>query len=138
MRVEEQTRIKKRFVQYAIGYELQHDEKASDTAVAVQKGVDGLELHVRERRFDQGRRRLWLVVDEALKRREAIAHLACGRRHKRRVARPRAANPDLRAAQLAWRLASSSRVIEQYPMDLADEPVRDRQARAQQLHAALQ
>ena len=37
-------------------------------AVAVEERVDGLELHVRERRLDERRRRLGLVVEEALER----------------------------------------------------------------------
>jgi hypothetical protein len=45
LRFEKQTGVQKRFLQDTVGHQLQHDQHAAHTAVAVQKRVDGFELH---------------------------------------------------------------------------------------------
>jgi hypothetical protein len=72
--------------QYAVRHQLRHDQQMADASVAIERRVDGLELHVGERRLDQRRHGLGLVVEEA--------HRSRPRAHRvrpcRSSARPRA------------------------------------------------
>jgi len=67
-------------------------------------------------------------MDEALQVRQQIGHLLGWWRHEGGVARSRATDPVLRAAQFAGLLASAARTVEQQPMRLAQQANADRQA----------
>ncbi len=53
MRLEEQARIQHRLAQHPVGYQLQHDQQPPEAPIAVEKGMNRLELHVGQRRLDE-------------------------------------------------------------------------------------
>jgi hypothetical protein len=83
----------------------------ADAAVAVQEGVDGLELHVGQRGPQQRAGGLGVVVQNALEGGQAIVQPVGWRRHEHGIAGPRAAQPHLGAAELARCLAVATRVV---------------------------
>ena len=104
------------------------NQQAADAAVAVQEGVDGLELGVHQRHPHQ-RRKLWLsLVDEVLEMAQQLRDMLWGRRHEHRVAWPRAADPVLRAAQLAGLFARATGTGQQQAVGIAEKTHRERQA----------
>lgn len=138
MFLEEQARVEHRLAQHTVGDQLQHDQQAPEAAVAVEKRVNGLELHMRQRRLDERRRGLRLVVEEALERREAVLQRIGRRRHECRVAGPRTAYPHLRAPHLAGCLAASAGMREQDLVHFTQQAHAQRQPAFQPLQAALQ
>lgn len=64
--LEEEARIEHRLPKRAVRDQLQDDEKPADAAVPVEKRMDGLELHMAQRRFDERRHGLGVVVEEPL------------------------------------------------------------------------
>jgi hypothetical protein len=67
-------------------------------------------------------------MDEALQVGQQPRHLVWWRRHERGPARPRTADPVLRAPQLARLLAGAACAIEQQAVGVAQQAHRDRQA----------
>jgi hypothetical protein len=108
------------------------NQQAPDTAIAIKKRVDGFKLGMHQRNFHQrrqGRGGDRVVMNEALDIGQQIRHPLCRRRHKRRVARPRAANPVLRTTQLAGLLAIAASAVEQQTVGIAQQANTDRQPR---------
>src|SRR5262245_48289643 len=64
---EIEAQVEQRFRQHAAVMQHEGNQQAADAAVAVKKRVKRLELHVRERRFDQSWIRGMLVMNESLK-----------------------------------------------------------------------
>ena len=93
MRLEEQAWVEQRLMQQTIRDKLKHDQQPADTAIAVKKWMDRLELDVGKRSLDQRRRRLRLVVQEALELIEACTELVRRRRYERSVAGARPTGP---------------------------------------------
>src|SRR3546814_6221823 len=89
----------------------QRDQQAAEAAVAVAEGVDGFELHVRERGLDQRRRVVGRCMQEGLERGQCIIQGFGRRRHEMGERRGRAADPDLGLAELA-RLRSEEHTSE--------------------------
>jgi hypothetical protein len=100
--------------------------------------MDRLELHVDERRLEQRRCRLGLVVEEPLERAETLRERVGRRRHERRVARPGAADPHLRAPDLAGRLAAAARMPHQRLVDVPQQAHGQRQPVGQERPPPLQ
>jgi hypothetical protein len=90
MGLEVQARIQHRLAQHSVGHQLQHDQEPPDAPITVEEGMNRLELDMRQRRLDERRRRLGLIVEEALELLKAIRHRLGRRRHEDRIARPRA------------------------------------------------
>ena len=125
-------------MQYAGVVQQQRHEQASQTAVAVQEGMDGLELHVRQPRPDEDGEPVVSGVQEALERRHAVGHGGVGRRHEDGVAGPGPADPVLRAAEFAGGLGAAASRRQQDGVHLADQAVRQREALAQAPQAVLE
>jgi hypothetical protein len=78
--------VEERLAQQVVVGQLKCDQQAADAAVAVEELVDRFELHVRERRLDQRRRWLGLIVQEPFKVLEALVQFRGWRRHEHCVA----------------------------------------------------
>ena len=138
MLLEKQTRIQQRLAQQAIVYQLQHDQQPPHAAIAIQKRMDGLKLHVRQRGLHQRRRCLWQVVEETLQVAQTIRNRLWRRRHKRRITRSRTANPHLAATEFARCFAAPQRMIQQHRMHFTDQAKAQWKAAAQPSQAVFQ
>jgi hypothetical protein len=84
--------------------------------------VDRFKLEMRHRRLhQQGQPRL-VGMQKLFKLVEALKQFIRGRGHKLRVARPRAADPILRASKFPRLLAAAAAGLEQNAVDLTNEP----------------
>ena len=99
--LQEQAEIEDRFPQHPGLTQDQRDEQPAQASVAVEKGMDRLELDVGQARPDERGQRRILAVQEALERIEAFIQPVRRRRHEQGVARPGSADSVLRAAELA-------------------------------------
>jgi hypothetical protein len=113
------------------------DQQPAKAAIAVEKRVDGLELHMGQRRLEQYRSRLGLVVKETFELAHAFEHVFSGRRNKGRIARPGAADPVLAAPEFARRKAAASPLVEKHPVNLSYQPQRQRQPALQESLAVV-
>jgi hypothetical protein len=138
MRLEEQARVQHWLAQHAVGQQLQHDQQPPEASVAVEKRMDGLELDMDERRLDQRRHGLGVVVEEALERRQAIRHCIGRGRDEGRVAWPGAPDPDLGAAHFTGRPAPAAGMRQQHLVHLAEQARAQRQPAAQILQTAFE
>ena len=136
--LEVEAQVEQRLAEHAGVAEEQRDQQPPDAAVAVEEGVDGLELHVRERRLDEHRQVVAVVVQEALQGGHAVGDGRVRRRHEDGVAGARAADPVLAAAELARVLVAAAAAREQLGVDLAHEARAQREAAAQAREAVLQ
>ena len=107
--------------------EIERDQQAPDPAVAVQEGVDRLELNMEQPRLDERREFRGLFMHEALKGIEACIDLVRRRRHEQGVAGARAADPVLRSAECAGGFGATAAALQQPGMHTADETKRQRQ-----------
>ncbi len=105
----------------------QGDQHPPQAAVAVEVGVDGLELDVRQRDTQQ-RRQVVVGVDIPFKITEQIGDLLWWRRHKHGIAGAAAPDPVLRAAQLAWLLGGTAHALHQDAVALVEQAHGDRRA----------
>ena len=117
-------------VQHAALGQQERDQQPADAPVAVEKRVNGLELHVRERDLDQ-RRQAVLSVQESLQVTQHAGHHVVRRRHEgRRGERASAgADPVLARAQLAGLEPAAAYAAHQFSVDLPNQPDRHRQLR---------
>lgn len=81
--LEVEAQVQDRLRQRPLGTQEQRDEESSEATIAVEKRVNGLELHVGEPGLDQRWRPLGLVVQELLERAHALDHTVGGRGTKR-------------------------------------------------------
>ena len=81
--------------------EHKRDQEPPDATIAVQKRVDGLELHLGERGFDERRQAVVRGMDEALERGHAMLDVLRRGRNEAGGAGASAADPVLAAAELA-------------------------------------
>ena len=109
--------------------EQRRDQQSADAAVAVQEGVERLELHVHQRHAHEGRQRRRRVVDVALQIGQQPGQVVRRRGHKHRAARPCAAHPVLRTPQFPRLLAGAPGAVEQQAVRVAQQPHRDGQPR---------
>src|SRR5438105_13270636 len=103
--------------------EQQGDEQATDSSVSVEKGVDGLELRMRQGCFHKCRR---IGVQEALQLPHAAFDFLRRRGHKRRVPRPCATNPVLRATKFSRGLLCAAPGGQKYSMHFLEQAIRPR------------
>ena len=85
-----------------------------------------LELHMGQRRLEQYRGRLRLVMEEELQLAHALQHLFGRRRNEGRIARTGAADPVLAAPEFPRGLIAATTLGQQHTVDLAEQPQRQR------------
>ena len=90
--------------------------------------MNGLELDVREGGLDQHRRRSGVVMQKPLQRRHRRLDLLPWRRHIASVAGAGAAEPVLRAPELAWGLVGAAARLQQPLVNLSQQAIAERQA----------
>src|SRR5216683_2769466 len=122
--LEIQAQIEYRLCQSPFSAHEQSDEQAPDPAVAVEKGMDGLELHVGKRRFDKKRRLHGVVVKKFFERAHELHDFVRWRRHKRRVAGARSANPVLGSPEFPRCFGASPPFRQENPVYFLEEPQR--------------
>lgn len=103
------------------------DQESADAPIAIEKGVDGLELGVDEAAMDEGGE-LFRLVDEVLKLSECLVHL--GDRGRDVGGGSEGAvgwtNPVLGAAEFAGVSVRATGAGEELFMDFGDEPEGER------------
>src|SRR5713101_5772719 len=116
-------------------YEHQRDEQSTDPAVAVEKGMDDLELVVGQGKLDKQ----WEVplVEEAFEVAERGAHLVGWRRDEYRVFERAPADPHRTRAQLAGETVLAANAGEEPFVHLAEQPNRHGEAFAYAPDAVL-
>ena len=107
MPLEEEAQVEERLGQQLPVLEQQRHEQASDAAVAVEVGVDDLELYVQESGTHERRQRV-VCVQVLLERAEHLAQHLRRWRHVRGVAGTASADPVLAATHLARKLLGAA------------------------------
>src|ERR1019366_3667877 len=97
--LEEKAQIEKRLTQSALSAEKQRNQQTSQPSIAVEKGMDRLELYMYQSSLNQNGQIVFFVVKEMFKAVEAFHHSLWGRRNKRSVSRTATTNPILRTAK---------------------------------------
>ena len=97
--LEVEAEVEHRLPQHLLLAQEQSDQQTPQTAVAVQERVDRLELHMCQRRLEQHRSRLWLVMQEEFQLAHALQQFFCRRRNEGRVARPGFLRPSSGCAE---------------------------------------
>ncbi len=128
IRLEVEAEVQKRLPQRTLRAKQERDQQSSKSAVAVEKGVNRLKLHVNQSRFDQNGQLLFLVVEKTLKTVEALHQSIWRRRDKRRIAGTSSADPVLRPAEFARCSVGPTPPAQQDGVNLAYESERERQA----------
>ena len=82
MRLQIETEIEKRVAQHAIGAKEERHQKTANAAVAVEEGMDRLELDMEQTGFDQRRQARLRFMDEPLESVEAGVEFADRRRNE--------------------------------------------------------
>ena len=118
--LEKGAQVKQRRRQYGPLGQKQSNQQAADAAVAVEKGMDGFELVVRER--DLYQRWQGTVMQECLPLLEASHHFGGWRGdiRRRRQRTARRTDPILGAAKLAGRGLTSTHAGHEFGVQLAD------------------
>ncbi len=114
------------------------DQQSPEAAVAVEKGVDGLELDMHQGRLEDHGKRSGRVVDEGLQRAPAGLDFLGRRWDEAGVTGSGAADPVLGAAKLAGGLVAAASARHEAGMHLAQEPIAEREALAKAHHAVFQ
>ena len=126
MSLEEEAQVEERLGEQLPVLEQERHEQATDAAVAVEVGVDGLELHVQESGAYQRRQRV-VGVQVLLEGAEHLAERVRWWRHVRGVAGSASADPVLAATHLAGELLGAADAAHESSMRLVQEPHRERQ-----------
>ena len=119
-----QAEVQQRLGQNARVVEVERYQQPTQATVAVQKGVDGLELQMRQTRPDEHRQsRGTVIMKETLQLAHAFGHRMGRRRDKVGQTRPWAANPVLRSAELARQLVVAPAPSQEDFVDFAQQTV---------------
>ena len=118
--------------------EQERDEEAAETAIAIEEGVDGLELDVGERGLQQEGQAAGVVMQELFQRAHARLNLLGRGRDEVGIAGAGAADPVLAAAELAGLFFIAAALRHEGGVHFAEETVREREAFANARHAVLQ
>ena len=141
MLLEEQAQVEQRLLQNPGIDQHQHDQEPAQATVAVQKRVDGFELHMGQGSSHQHRQGMGSVrraMDEVLQLPHARVHQPRWRRHEAGVARSGAADPVLTAAELPRQPVGSAAPGQQPGVDFAQQTGGEREALPQPCQAVLQ
>ena len=131
MGLEKKAQIQQRLAQGFFLAEQQRNQKPPQPAVAVEKRMDRFKLNVDQSQLHQQRQRFAVVVQELLERIETLHQPVRWRRNERRITRPRAADPVLRAPEFTRSLVRSTAASKQNRMHLANQSQRKRKPVAQ-------
>ena len=99
-----QTEVKQGLAQHLVVIQDQRNQQAPDTAIAIEKWVDGFELQVRQCCAGERRVGRLFVVKKLLKRCHAVFKLRGRRGYEMSVAGPAPSNPILAGAEFSWLL----------------------------------
>lgn len=114
------------------------DEQPPGAAIAIQKRVDGLELHMCEGCANEHGSGDGLAVEEVLQGPHALDDGIWWRRDVAYVAGAGAADPVLAATEFAWMLVRAAAIAQEGAMHFTDEAKRKGEALAEQLNAVFQ
>ena len=130
MAFEEMRDVENRFRENLPFAEKKHDQQPPHPAVAVEEGVNRLELRMGQPDPDE-RGEIVVAVEKGLQIAQRTRHLLERRRHEDRVARRAAgrADPVLRPAQFARRRTAAAHARQQPLMHLTDQANGQRQVR---------
>ena len=129
--------IEHRLLQDALLSEQEGDQQPSHPPIAIQKGMDGFELGMGQTDANQGRQ-IVLGMEKLLQSAQRLRQLLRGWRHKRGRGQAAAAGADpvLATAQLTRSQPAATHALQQFGVDLGDQPHRHRQ-RGQPLEAMV-
>src|SRR5580692_2394000 len=128
IRFEVQAEVQERLSQRALGAKQERYEQPPESAVAVQKRVDCLKLHVDQAGFDQDRQLVFLVVEKTLQIIQTLHQSLWRRRNKRSIAGTSSADPVLRPAEFARCSVGPAPPAQQDGVNFAYESEREREA----------
>ena len=138
MLLEKEAQIEKRLTQRAAVMQHEGDQKAPHPSVAVEEGMDGLELDMSEAGPQEQGQPVVVRVQKAFQIEHAIGDRGNRRRDETRHTRSQSADPVLRTAKLPGRLVAATAPAEQYLVNFADEPVAERKILAQPTQPVFQ
>ena len=121
MGLEVEAQVQQRLVKDALGPQKERDQKSPHSSVAVEEGVDGLELHVCQGRLDENRNAVGRLVEEALEVAHAIGDVLGGRRDVGGDTRARSTDPVLGGPELPRLPVGTAAAGEQLSMDLPNQ-----------------
>ena len=111
MRFQVEAEIEERLAQNAFCAEIEGHKQTADTPITVQERVDGFELNVEKPGLDKRRQARGILVNEAFELVQTGVQFPDRRGHEERITGPAAANPVLRAAELAWILGAATSAL---------------------------
>jgi len=138
MMLEVEAQIEQWLTQNALGPQQESDEESSYSTVAVEKGMNGLELRVRKCGLEENRNPLRRFVEEALEVTHAVGDMLGRRWNVGGKSRARAANPALRGPEDTRLLLSSTTACKQVSVDFSNQTVREREPLPESTQSVLQ
>ena len=138
VRFEVEGKIEQRLCKQTTVVQEQGDEEAAEAAIAIEKRMNGLELHMGERGFDQHGQAGGFVVEEGFERGHAGLDLWRRGRNEAGVTRAGASDPILAAAKLSGLFVAASAFGHEDGVHFTKEAVGEREAFAQAGHAVIQ
>jgi hypothetical protein len=124
MRLEVPAQVEQRLLEHAALAEQKREQEPPHPSVAVEKRVNGLELHMHQSEFDQQRQPV--VIEVLLEAVQALQHGIGGRRDEKCIPRTGSSNPVLAAAKFAGSSFATPASSQEYAMDLAQQTKRNR------------
>jgi len=118
--------VERGLCQQSFRSEVERDHQPAEPAVAIQEGMDRLELVMGYRDPDQRRNTKFLIVQEPLQVGHQVRYMLVVRRHEHSVAQADA-DPVLAGAELARLFVCAAHTLQQDAVRLAQEPVAERQ-----------
>ena len=136
--LEVKAEVEERIAQESGVAEHEGDQEASHAAVAVEEGVNGLELDVGQAGLGEDGKPVVRVVDEPLQVGHALLDVVGWRGNEDRVAGTRAADPVLGSPELAGHLGGAASARQQQGVHLAEEAVREGKAGSEAVEAVVE
>ena len=127
--LEEVRQVKGWLGQQAVAYQVERHQQASNTPIAVQKRVDGLELVVGDGKPDQMRDVNLVIVPEEFQVAHQLWNAIRVGRNEDGVRQTRSPDPVLAGAELTRLLVLAAHTLHQAGMGLAEQAVRERHGR---------
>jgi hypothetical protein len=114
-----EAQVEQRLPKHAALAEQEREQEPSQTPIAIQKRMDGLELHMHQAELDQQRQPV--VMEVLLEGIEALHQRLGRRRYKKGIAWPASTNPVLTATKFAWSPLRASAFAQEHAMNLAEQ-----------------
>jgi hypothetical protein len=138
VRFQVEGKIEQRLCKQATVVQEQGDEEAAEAAIAIKKRVNGLELHMGQRGFDQHGQADGFFVEEGFQRGHAGLDLWRRGRNEAGVAWTGASDPILATAKLSRLFVAASAFGHEDGVHFTKQAVGEREAFAQAGHAVIQ